>query len=291
MIGLAHHRVVRPSSVAASRFEPIAVAACIVRDPDGRVLMARRRPDQMSPGFWEVPGGKVEPGETAIDAAIRELREETGLDGSRLTQLTQYAHQFPSRRINLVVFEAQCWSGHAHGCENQALDWVRPDIPQVGPILESNRKVLRLLAMPRSVICVDPPRTDVAIWASDVAKRALTSGAGAAFFACGVLPAAQQIALGGRLRAALKPQGVALWMDSTPQIAARAGAELAARAGVGPRSSEIIQAAMTTDGSHISNAEVLISANNADLESHSGPIYRRHEDEEFGASFRLIDDT
>ena len=44
--------------------EIVDVAACIVRSPDGRVLMAERTAGQISPGFWELPGGKVDPGET-----------------------------------------------------------------------------------------------------------------------------------------------------------------------------------------------------------------------------------
>lgn len=46
---------------------------------DGRVLAARRPPGPNSPGGWEFPGGKVEPGESDEQAAVREVREELGL--------------------------------------------------------------------------------------------------------------------------------------------------------------------------------------------------------------------
>lgn len=54
-------------------------AGAVVRDPDGRVLLVLRA-NEPSRGLWSVPGGRIEPGESARDAAAREVREETGLD-------------------------------------------------------------------------------------------------------------------------------------------------------------------------------------------------------------------
>jgi 8-oxo-dGTP diphosphatase len=59
--------------------QPVLCAGAVVRDPSGRLLLVRRgRPP--SAGLWSVPGGRVEPGETPAQAAVREVREETGLD-------------------------------------------------------------------------------------------------------------------------------------------------------------------------------------------------------------------
>ncbi|MGW6973807.1 NUDIX domain-containing protein [Streptomyces sp. NPDC054952] len=54
------------------------VAAAVVTDT-GRVLLLRRKADDYMGGLWEIPSGKVDPGETILDAASRETREETGL--------------------------------------------------------------------------------------------------------------------------------------------------------------------------------------------------------------------
>jgi 8-oxo-dGTP diphosphatase len=58
---------------------PVECAGAVVRDAGGRLLLVRRgRPP--AEGRWSVPGGRIEPGETAAEAAAREVREETGLE-------------------------------------------------------------------------------------------------------------------------------------------------------------------------------------------------------------------
>lgn len=59
--------------------DPVVCAGAVVRDPEGRLLLMRRG-HAPAIGTWSLPGGRVEPGETAEQAAAREVREETGLD-------------------------------------------------------------------------------------------------------------------------------------------------------------------------------------------------------------------
>ena len=54
-------------------------AGAVVRDTSGRVLLVLRA-NEPSRGMWSIPGGRIEPGESARAAAVREVREETGLD-------------------------------------------------------------------------------------------------------------------------------------------------------------------------------------------------------------------
>jgi 8-oxo-dGTP diphosphatase len=126
----------------------IDVAACVVRARDGRVLLAERTSRQLAAGFWELPGGKIDPGETAADAAARELREEVGIVAEKLRPWLRYEHAFPTRRIRLNFFLAESWHGTPHGREGQRLAWVDPAASEVGPVLPSNHRVLRALSMP-----------------------------------------------------------------------------------------------------------------------------------------------
>jgi len=54
-----------------------ACAACLILDPDGRVLLVRQAYGHL---LWGLPGGVVDPGETPMTTAIREAREEVGVD-------------------------------------------------------------------------------------------------------------------------------------------------------------------------------------------------------------------
>jgi 8-oxo-dGTP diphosphatase len=133
----------------------VDVAVCVVQTPDGRVLLAERTRRQVAAGFWELPGGKIEPGETPLQAAVRELQEETGLTPAGVTAWLSYEHQFPSKRLRLHFFRARSWQGSPHGREGQRLAWVDPRAPHVGPILQSNDRALLALSMPPTYMVAD----------------------------------------------------------------------------------------------------------------------------------------
>lgn len=59
--------------------ERVKCAGAVVRDGAGRLLLVLRA-NEPSRGLWSLPGGRIEPGESAPEAAAREVREETGLD-------------------------------------------------------------------------------------------------------------------------------------------------------------------------------------------------------------------
>lgn len=114
---------------------PISVGSIdvILIDPsrDKRVLILQRGPGVRSTGAWEVVHGTIEPGEKAEEAALREVREETGLVVDRLYNLTSHAFYLAQRGVvNVaVVFVAFADSRAplALGREHSTAMWVGSD--------------------------------------------------------------------------------------------------------------------------------------------------------------------
>ncbi|HEX6445872.1 MAG TPA: NUDIX domain-containing protein [Streptosporangiales bacterium] len=104
---------------------PVVVAAAILHG-DGRVLAAQRRRPPHLAGLWELPGGKVEPGERDEDALVRECREELGVDvslGERIGDTWPGPDGFVLR-----VWTARVTSGDVpRPLDHAALQWVPPD--------------------------------------------------------------------------------------------------------------------------------------------------------------------
>lgn len=80
-----------------------AIAAAVIVD-DGRVLLVRRRVIERELS-WQFPAGEVEPGETDVDAAVREAREETGLTVSVVKRLGERIHPATHRKMIYVACE------------------------------------------------------------------------------------------------------------------------------------------------------------------------------------------
>jgi 8-oxo-dGTP diphosphatase len=131
------------------RLPVVNVAVSIVRAPDGSVLLAERTPRQVAAGYWELPGGKIDPGETPMQAAARELHEEIGIRPHALRSWISYEHAFKTKRVRLHFFQVNGYEGTPHGREGQRLAWIDPAAPSVAPVLPSNDRVLAALALPR----------------------------------------------------------------------------------------------------------------------------------------------
>ena len=129
----------------------VDVAVGVLRAPDGRVLLTERKAGKDAAGFWELPGGQVDPGESAAQAAARELLEEVGVRALELAPWRVYEHDFPARRLRLHWFHVRRWSGEPSGREGQRLAWVDPARPTVGPLMPSNEIALAALALPELV--------------------------------------------------------------------------------------------------------------------------------------------
>jgi 8-oxo-dGTP diphosphatase len=125
--------------------ELILVAVGVLRDGAGRVLIAQRPNGKHAAGFWEFPGGKLQSGESPLQALCRELAEEIGIQVSAATPLMSFRHDYPERVVELRVFEVSQYSGEPHGLEGQALRWVSVDeLDSVG-LLEADQPIAAVL--------------------------------------------------------------------------------------------------------------------------------------------------
>jgi len=102
------------------------VAAGILRDASGRVLVAERLCDGPFDGLWEFPGGKIGAGETAPDALKRELAEELGIMVTSAKPFMELHHEYPDRTVDLEFFLVSEWQGEPTGLEGQGIRWLTP---------------------------------------------------------------------------------------------------------------------------------------------------------------------
>jgi 8-oxo-dGTP diphosphatase len=102
----------------------IEVAAGILVDPRGRVLLMQRLPGKHLAGLWEFPGGKVEHGETIAQALVRELDEELGVEVLASASLISIPWHYPEKSVRLHALRVIAWNGEPRAREGHLLRWV-----------------------------------------------------------------------------------------------------------------------------------------------------------------------
>lgn len=126
----------------------VEVSAAVLQKPDGSFLLAQRPADKIWAGYWEFPGGKVEPGETAHHALVRELREELGIETRTAYPWLTRVFTYPHATVRLSFFRVTEWTGELHPHEGQQFSWQYPWDVRVNPILPANAPILRALELP-----------------------------------------------------------------------------------------------------------------------------------------------
>jgi 8-oxo-dGTP diphosphatase len=124
----------------------IQVACGVLQKADGAVLLAQRPEGKIAAGFWEFPGGKIEPGESAHAALVRELHEELGVEVRVARPLIRLRHAYSNRIVVLDTWLVSAFDGEPQSRENQALAWASLDavggydtLPTVAPIMKPLR--------------------------------------------------------------------------------------------------------------------------------------------------------
>lgn len=131
------------------RVRQIHVGAAVMLRPTvagPELLLAQRPPGEALAGFWEFPGGKLEAGETALHAVVREVREELGVDVEAIELMAQETHLYP-HGLQVVLTFVRCTppTGTLQPLDGQAFRWVL--LADVNPeeLLEADRPFIRRL--------------------------------------------------------------------------------------------------------------------------------------------------
>ena len=104
--------------------DPIEVVAGILVET-GRLLLTRRTADQMFPDLWEIPGGKVEPGESPAAALARELREELGVTVAAGAEYDRVRYRNPAGQdVRVRFLLAELTEGRPRPLEVAEVRWV-----------------------------------------------------------------------------------------------------------------------------------------------------------------------
>lgn len=157
IFGLNNYEVSLESSINKNKI--VEVAAAVLQRPDNSFLLAQRPPGKIWSGYWEFPGGKIEPGETPYHALVRELREELGITVETAYPWITRVFTYPHATVRLNFFRVTAWSGELHPHEGQEFSWQAStpsltlprgerECVSVSPVLPANAPILRALELP-----------------------------------------------------------------------------------------------------------------------------------------------
>lgn len=126
------------------------VAAGVLVDGAGRVLLAQRPPGKHLAGRWEFPGGKLEAGEDTAAALVRELDEELGIavDPLSFEPLIRVPWSYGERALCLDAVIVRAWSGVPAALDAAAIDWRDPRDVDPSLLAPADRAILAALRLP-----------------------------------------------------------------------------------------------------------------------------------------------
>jgi 8-oxo-dGTP diphosphatase len=126
----------------------VDVAVGVLIDRAGRFLLTTRPAGKVFAGYWEFPGGKLEAGETVVQALQRELHEELGITIGEAQPWQIEVMDYPHARVRLHFCKVFAWTGDLQMRERQAMAWQTLPVA-VAPLLPGTLPVLRWFAQER----------------------------------------------------------------------------------------------------------------------------------------------
>lgn len=203
--------------------DPLQVAAAVVFDTAGRILIARRPAHVHQGGLWEFPGGKLEPGETAAQALARELWEELDIRPTRCRRLLRIPHQYPDRCVLLDVWRVDAFEGAPVGRQGQPLCWVESEALPEYSFPAANRPIIAAARLPDRYL-ITPDGEDTASLMAGL-KRAMERGVRLVQLRAPELEQGTYTALAREAIDLCRAHGAQILLNSAPELALALGAD------------------------------------------------------------------
>ena len=130
------------------QMKTIKAVVGIIHNTDAKILIAKRQDHQFMGGYWELPGGKIEPNETQEAALTRELREELGIEVNQLSLYQTMVHQYEDRLVELYIYNIDQYQHAPRGVEGQEIAWSTLAQLQQYPLLPTMRAFINTMTLP-----------------------------------------------------------------------------------------------------------------------------------------------
>jgi len=127
----------------------IEVVVGIIYNSNNEIFIAKRKKNQFMPGYWELPGGKLEPNEDHISAIKRELLEETGIKVIDCKLVQKIQHTYPENKINLSVYRIDDYLGEPIGYEGQEALWISTNRLEKFNLLPTMWRIINRFSLPK----------------------------------------------------------------------------------------------------------------------------------------------
>lgn len=104
--------------------EMINVVAAVIKNEEGKILIAQRNLKKSQGGLWEFPGGKIEPNESREAAIIREIKEELTIDINVENYIGEKIFNYPDKDVNLIALWCKIVNGNIRLLEHEDAKWI-----------------------------------------------------------------------------------------------------------------------------------------------------------------------
>lgn len=200
------------------------VSVAIFTKADGSFLLSSRPEGKPYSGYWEFPGGKIEPGESVLQALKRELMEELNVAITAATPWITFLMVYSHAKVRLHCWRVREWHGDMRGMEGQQFAWQRLDSITVAPTLPGCGPIFKALALPPFYAITNAAETGVAFYLTRL-EQALERGLKLVQIREKKLPREELLRFAGRVVTRAHAFGAKVLVNGDLELAAAVGAD------------------------------------------------------------------